>query len=92
MSGPSTQPTSEKTFQDAVSKIQEAIYKARPDMDNYDTVSVLALQWSNDDMDVAPLTKRLMDIFRLKYKFKTQIYIIPAENDLSQLLTDNQAT
>ena len=83
--------TSERTFEDAVSKIQTAIDNARPDLVNeYHHVSVLGIHWRNDNLGVAPLTSRLMEVLRKKYKYRTDIYSIPVKTNQQQALTTTQ--
>ena len=68
----------ERDLKDVVLKLQRAVNASRSDMVNeYDKVSVLAVQWENDNIGVAALTTRLMKAFRTKYKFRTRIYTIP---------------
>ena len=83
----------EASFQDAVDKLQQAINEARPDMTNdYSKVSVLAVQWSNDNMGISGLAANLMEVFSQKYRFKTQTYTIPAHDSNQQVRTSSQVT
>ena len=82
----------EESFRDAVNRIQQAINQARPDMANeYSHVSVLALQWSNDNLGISGLTANLMKVFSQKYRFKTRIYTIPAHDSNGQIRTSFEA-
>ena len=85
-------PTAEHTFRDACEKIETAIKNSRPNLiDAYRSVSVLALQWTNDNLGISQLTAKLMDVFEHKYRFKTRIFNIPHRNQQGRLLTNIEA-
>ena len=43
----------------------------------YQRVSVLALHWANDDLNVEPLERELLDAFRSCYGFETESFVVP---------------
>ena len=68
------------SFESVVSKIDEAIQQALPQSqkDQYDKGFVLSMNWSNDNMGVAPLSQELEYVLTSLYGFYVEHYTIDA--------------
>jgi hypothetical protein len=68
-----------KRLQEFAGNLQNALTRCLPTENKqpYDKVSVLALHWFNDDLNVVPLEQELLDVFKNIYGFDVESYTIP---------------
>ncbi|KAL4900735.1 hypothetical protein BDW74DRAFT_188139 [Aspergillus multicolor] len=52
---------------------------------HYEKASVLALHWEKDDLNVVPLEKALLDVFKSQYGYDVESYEIPEQNSQEEL-------
>ncbi|PIG80574.1 hypothetical protein AARAC_003263 [Aspergillus arachidicola] len=73
-------------LQDFASDLKKALEAVTPTTQGYyRDVSVLALNWQNDEMGVSCLESELMNIFARIYNFRTEGYQIPVNNSYMSL-------
>ncbi|KAL2842479.1 hypothetical protein BJX68DRAFT_257766 [Aspergillus pseudodeflectus] len=68
-----------KRLKEFAGNLQNALIRCIPTENEqpYDKVSVLALHWFNDDLNVVPLEQELLDVFKNIYGFNVESYTIP---------------
>ncbi|KAL8809682.1 MAG: hypothetical protein Q9223_007891, partial [Gallowayella weberi] len=69
----------QEDFEAATRQIDEAIQQGLPNAaPDYDTVAVLMIHWSNDNIGVQPLEEALAGVFRTSYHFHVETHVIQA--------------
>ncbi|KAK7545119.1 uncharacterized protein J3D65DRAFT_655301 [Phyllosticta citribraziliensis] len=54
----------------------------------YSKVNVMGLTWANDDLDCKTAQEKLLRVFREKYNFATQSFVIPVTREPTDATTD----
>lgn len=70
----------EKNFLEAVKAINKEVKRSVTSPQHYTKAAVLALRWSNDDLDLDPLKAALLQAFETRFGFKTSSFIIPSSS------------
>jgi hypothetical protein len=68
----------EESFRGAVQAIDKAVNRALISAKKYDKVGVISLRWENDDLNLGPIEIELLDVFKNKFHFDTDTFLIPA--------------